>query len=141
LFVALGLINSIPFDYLMRTKTDKHLVEYKILESKVPRLTEGDDWFQYISERAARLNCYGDDFKEMRERLDGVEPVVSEEERQKLQTEIDAAAFHAYGLNRRDMEFIVNDFHRVQDPRIMTDEYFDKVFEKYDLLAQEGPHP
>jgi len=48
LFVALGLINSLSFDYLMRTKTDKHLVEYKLLESKLPRLTEGADWFYYI---------------------------------------------------------------------------------------------
>lgn len=141
LFVALGLLNSIPFDYLMRRKIDKNLVMYKLVESQVPRLTDGDSWFHYISERAAHLNCYGDAFGEMRERLGGIEPATDEDERQRLQAEIDAAAFHAYGLDRRDTEFMLDDFHRVRDPRIMTEEYFDLVFEKYDELAETGPHP
>jgi len=64
LLVALGLLNSIPFDFLMRTKVDSHIVMYKLNESQMPRLTDGDDWFNYIAERAARLNCYGDSFKE-----------------------------------------------------------------------------
>ncbi|WP_207588489.1 Eco57I restriction-modification methylase domain-containing protein [Halomontanus rarus] len=141
LFAALGLLNSIPFDYLMRTKVDSHIVKYKFEESQMPRIQDGDDWFHYISERAARLNCYGEAFKDMRERLDEIEPAMDSDERQKLQAEIDAAVFHTYGLNRRDMEFILDDFHRVSDPRIMTEDYFDMVFEKYDRLEEEGPHP
>jgi len=77
----------------------------------------------------------------MRDRLGGINPVTDEQERRELQAEIDAAAFHAYGLSRRDVEFILNDFHRVSDPRIMTDAYFDMVFEKYDVLEQTGPQP
>ncbi len=141
LFVALGLLNSIPFDFLLRTKVDAHIVKYKFEESQMPRLTDGDDWFHYISERAARLNCYGDAFAEMRERLGGIEPATDEDERMRLQAEIDAAAFHAYGLNRRDTEFVLEDFHRVSNPRRMTEEYFDLVFEKFDELAETGPHP
>jgi len=99
LFVALGLLNSIPFDFLMRTKIDSTVVMYKFKESQVPRLTEGDDYFEYIWTRAARLNCYGDKFEEMRERLD-VEPATTESERREIQAEIDAAAFHAYGLDQ-----------------------------------------
>ena len=94
-----------------------------------------------ISTRAARLNCYGNEFKEMRERLDGIESATDESERRELQAEIDAAAFHAYGLNREDLDFILNDFHRVQNPRVMTEEYFEMVSERYDLLEQEGPKP
>jgi hypothetical protein len=77
----------------------------------------------------------------MRERLGGIEPATDETERQKLQAEIDAAAFHAYGLDRHEMKFVLDDFHRVSNPRIMTEEYFDLVFEKYDVLAEEGPYP
>ncbi len=139
LFVGLGLINSLPFDYLLRTKVDTHVVTYKFKESQVPHLTEGDHWFHYIAERAARLNCYGDSFAEMRERLDGIEPAIDRRKRRELQTEIDAAAFHAYGLERHDVEFILDDFHRVSNPRIMTEEYFEMVFEKYNMLEQEGP--
>lgn len=141
LFVALGLLNSIPFDYLMRTKVDSHIVKYKFEESQMPRLQEGDDWFEYISERAARLNCYGDEFADMRERLGGIDPVTNEDEREELRAEIEAAAFHAYDLNRRDVEFILDDFHRVSNPRVMTEDYFDMVFSKYDYLQQEGPQP
>jgi hypothetical protein len=139
LFVLLGLLNSAPFDYLMRTKVDSHIVQYKFNESQLPRLTDGDDWFHYISDRAARLNSYGDEFSEMRERLGGIEPAIDEDERRELRAEIDAASFHAYGLERREVTFILDDFHRVENPRLMDEEYFDMVFEKFDLLEEKGP--
>ncbi len=141
LFVVVGLLNSIPFDFLMRTKIDTSIVQYKFKESQMPRLTDGDDWFHYISERAAKLNCYGEAFTEMRDRLGGIEPVTDKDKRMELQAEIDAAAFHAYGLNRDDTEFVLDDFHRVKNPRVMTEDYFDLVFEKYTELAESDPQP
>jgi hypothetical protein len=141
LFVALGLLNSLPFDYLIRRKTDTTIIMYKTKESQMPRLTEDDDWFEYISSRAARLNCYGDDFEEMRERLGGIEPATEQDERERLRAEIDGAAFHAYGLDRDETKFVLDDFHRVRDPRLMTEDYFDLVLHKYDELAEEGPLP
>ncbi len=141
LLVTVGLLNSIPFDFLMRTKIDTTVVMYKFKESQVPHLTDGDDWFEYISTRAARLNCYGSEFEEMRDRLGGIDPASNKDKRRELQAEIDAAAFHAYGLNREDVEFVLNDFHRVQNPRVMSEEYFERVSEKYDTLEQEGPKP
>lgn len=36
----------------------------------------------------------------MRERLGGIDPATDPEERKRLQAGIDAAAFHAYGLDR-----------------------------------------
>ncbi|WP_135851111.1 Eco57I restriction-modification methylase domain-containing protein [Halorussus salinus] len=139
LFAKLGLLNSIPLDYLLRTKVDTGIVMYKFKESQMPDLTDGDNWFHYISERAARLSCYGEEFAEMRERLGGIEPATNTQERQEIQAEIDAAAFHAYGLERREVQFILDDFHRVTNPRMMTENYFDMVFEKFDLLEEEGP--
>jgi len=140
LFAALGLMNSLPFDFLMRTKIDTNLVIYKFKESQMPRLTEGDQYFDYISNRAARLNCYGDEFAEMRERLGGIESATDRDVRQELQAEIDAAAFHTYGLGKEDVQFVLDDFHRVQNPRMMTEEYFDLVYEKFERLEKEGPH-
>lgn len=136
LFAAVGLLNSVPFDYLMRTKIDTHIVMYKFEESQVPRLTEGDDWFEYIWRRSARLNCYGEPFAEMRERLGGIEPATDSEEREAIQAELDAAAFHAYGLDREQTAFVLEDFHRVGNPRRMTEAYFDLVLEQYDALAE-----
>jgi len=135
LFAAVGLINSIPFDFLLKTKIDTTVVMYKFTESQVPRLTEGDEWFDYISTRAARLNCYGEEFAEMRERLGGIEPATEMDERREVQAELDAAAFHAYGLGREQTAFVLDDFHRVQDPRLMDEDYFETVLAKYDTLA------
>ncbi|GGN23302.1 Eco57I restriction-modification methylase domain-containing protein [Halarchaeum nitratireducens] len=135
LFAALGLINSIPFDFLLKTKVDTHIVMYKFTESQVPHLTEGDEWFDYISTRAARLNCYGEEFAEMRDRLGGIEPATEMDERREVQAELDAAAFHAYGLDRQQTAFVLDDFHRVQNPRLMDEDYFEMVLEKYNDLV------
>ena len=35
--------------------------------------------------------------------------------------------------------FVLDDFHRVENPRLMTDAYFDRVLEIYDDLADAGP--
>jgi len=52
-----------------------------------------------------------------------------------VQAELDAAAFHAYDLDRDQTEFVLDDFHRVQSPRIMDEAYFAMVLDKYDNLA------
>lgn len=77
----------------------------------------------------------------MRGRLGRIDPATDPEERKRLQAEIDAAAFHAYGLNSEETRFVCDDFHRVQNPRLMTDDYFESVVEKYDELTEEGPKP
>ncbi|WP_394349641.1 Eco57I restriction-modification methylase domain-containing protein [Natrinema versiforme] len=141
LFAKLGLLNSIPLDYLLRTKVDTGIVMYKFKESQMPDLSEDDDWFHYISERAAKLSCYGDEFDEMRDRLGGIDPATTEEARREIQAEIDAAAFHAYGLEHKEAQFVLKDFHRVSNPRVMTEDYFATVLEKYGMLGEEGPKP
>ncbi|MFD1684275.1 Eco57I restriction-modification methylase domain-containing protein [Halobellus litoreus] len=137
LFVAVGLLNSLPFDFLMTTKIDEHIYKYKLEESQVPRLTAGEDWFEYIWTRAAQLSCYGEEFAEMRDRLDDIDPVTEKEERREIQAEIDAAAFHAYGLNHKETEYVLEEYHRVQNPRMMTDNYFNLVLQKYESLDEQ----
>ncbi|TKX47818.1 hypothetical protein EXE41_02560 [Halorubrum sp. SD690R] len=136
LFVVAGMLNSVPFDFLMRTKVDNTVVMYKFKESQIPHLTEGDDWFEHIWTRAARLNCYGDTFAEMRDSL-GIEAATDPDMRERIQAELDAGVFHAYGFNREQTEFVLDDFHQVRNPRRMSDEYFDLVLEKFDELAAE----
>lgn len=130
LFATLGILNSVPFDYIVRTKLDTSLSMNMFEECQAPRLTEGDEWFDFVWERAAKLNCYGDAFTPIADRLD-IEPVEDECPRETLQAEIDAAMFRAYGFSDDETKFILDDFHRVQSPRVMTPEYFDLVQEKY----------
>jgi ATP/maltotriose-dependent transcriptional regulator MalT len=37
--------------------------------------------------------------------------------------------------DRDQTAFVLDDFHRVRDPRIMDEAYFEMVLEKYDDLA------
>ncbi|WP_433629081.1 Eco57I restriction-modification methylase domain-containing protein [Halomicrococcus sp. NG-SE-24] len=133
LFAALGLLNSVPFDYLMRTKVDKSVVMYKFRESQVPHLTRGDDYFEAVWRPAAQLNCYGEPFAEMRRRLGGLAAVDpdDEETRREKQARVDAAAFHAYGFDGEEVEFVLEDFHRVTSPRVMDEDYFAAVEDAY----------
>lgn len=133
LFVALGLLNSIPFDYLMRTKTYTTIVAYKVRESHVPRLTEGDDWFEYIWKRAAKLNSYGEAFEEIRKEL-GIEPISEHDQRKRTQAEIDAAAMHAYSIEQEEVKHLIKNFRQVKNPRLMDDEYFELVLQSFKNL-------
>jgi hypothetical protein len=72
---------------------------------------------------------------------EGLEPATDTDERRRLRAEIDAAAFHAYGLDREQTKFVLDDFHRVQSPRVISEAYFESVLEYYDGLAETGPHP
>lgn len=40
-----------------------------------------------------------------------------------------------------ETRFVCDDFHHVQNPRLMTGDYFENVVEIYDELAEEGPKP
>jgi len=136
LFAALGLMNSLPFDFLIRRKIDNSIPMYSFEETQLPDISHGDEWFEYIWTRAARLNCYGDEFEDMRNRLNGIDPATTESERRELQAEIDAVAMLAYGMEREQAAFVVEQYHRVQSPRVRNDEYFDLVIEKYDELVE-----
>jgi hypothetical protein len=131
LCVVVGLLNSIPFDYLMRRKIDNSIPMYSFEETQIPHLSSGDEWFEYIATRSAQLNCYGDSFAPLRERLGGIRPATDENERRELQAEIDAGAFCAYGIEEEEVEYVLDDFHMVQNPRMMTESYFELVKKKY----------
>lgn len=136
LFAALALINSIPFDYLLRRKTmtDTTIAPYKFEGNQVPRLTADDDWFKYLWRRSARLNCYGEAFAPLRNRL-GIDPATDPADRERLRVQIDAAVFHAYGLDREEVSHILSDFQRVRSAKLMTEEYFRRVLQMYDAIA------
>ncbi len=136
LFYAVGIMNSLPFDFVMRMKADASIPAYRLEETQAPRLTEGDKWFEFIWERAAKLNAYDEEFKEVREELD-IEAVKEGEKRKELQAEIDAAAFKAYGVEDNEARHILDTFHKVNNPRMMDDEYFDMVWDKYQDLKEK----
>jgi hypothetical protein len=135
LFCLVGLLNSIPFDYLMRTKVKTHLSDYLIKESQVPRLTNETSWFAIIWESAAQLNCYGDSFASLRDDLN-ITPVYDEADRRTAQATIDAAAFRAYGFEDIDVVWsVIDSFPIVRSPRVMDDRYMDEVLDRFEDLG------
>lgn len=134
LFAAVGLMNSMPFDFLIRRKIDNSIPIYSFNETQIPDLTHGDEWFEYIWTRAARLNAYGPSFEDIRDRLGGVDVADTEDTRRGLQAEIDAASMHAYGMSEEQAAFVVDQYHRVQNPRVRDEDYFDLVLTKYKEL-------
>jgi len=135
LFCLLGLLNSIPFDYLMRTKVDTHVSDYLIKESQVPRISPNSPWFNLIWESAAELNCYGDQFESLGHDLD-ITPLYDESARRTAQATIDAAAFHAYGFEDTDVVWsVIDSFPIVRAPRVMDDRYMDDLLDRFDDLG------
>lgn len=135
LFCLLGVLNSIPFDYLMRTKVETHLSDYLVKESQAPRLTDNDPWFDLIWQSAAQLNCYGESFDLLRGDLN-ITPKHNEGERRTTQATIDAAAFRAYGFEDIDVVWsVIDSFPIVRSPRVMDDKYMDEVLDQFEDLG------
>ncbi|WP_336021525.1 Eco57I restriction-modification methylase domain-containing protein [Halobellus salinisoli] len=136
LFCLLGFLNSIPFDYLIRTKVETHLSDYLIKESQVPRLTNNTPWFDLIWESAAQLNCYGDSFASLRDDLN-ITPLYDEAERRTTQAIIDASVFRAYGFKDSDIvRSVIDSFQMVRSPRVMDDRYMDEVLDQFEGLGR-----
>jgi hypothetical protein len=104
---ALGILNSLPFDWQARRLVETHLnffvLDLLCLPPDESRLAD-------IASRAARLSCLDNRFAVFAAEA-GVEygPLATEE-RRKLRAEIDALVAHAYGLTVDDLRFVFEDF-------------------------------
>lgn len=126
LFIC-ALLNSFLLDYLIRQKVTAHVSFFYIYQLPVPRLTEGDPYFQEIVERAARLICTTPEFDELAVEV-GLLPlnspskggrvqygVTDEKERGKLRAELDGIIAHLYQLTEAEFEYILSTFPLVSE--------------------------
>jgi hypothetical protein len=119
LFCLLGILNSTPFDYLLRSKIETHLSDYLITESQAPKPPIESDIVENIWKPAARLNCYGERFQPLRDELD-IDVIEEVEARAETQASIDATVFHAYGFEDPEIVWSVLDsLPRVRSPRVL----------------------
>jgi len=131
--VLLGLLNSIPYDYLLRQKISNTIPRYMLFETRAPYITEDHHLFEPILMRVGRLNLIGSSFEAQRKALNIQSTTESEERRRKLRAEIDAAAFELYGFQDREvMEQILDDFGFVRNPRVMDSDYYDLVLDAFE---------
>ncbi len=127
----LANLNSIPLDYIARQKVGAVTLNFFIVE-QFPIFEPGkyDDkctWDKrqtlerWISDRVLRLTCTADDMKPLADACAfkgstgaGVHKW-KEQEREELGAELDAAYFHLYGIEREDVEYILNTFTTTRD--------------------------
>lgn len=110
LFYLCGVFNSFVLDYVIRFKVSANVNIFYVYQLPVPRLTPQDPYCRAIAHRVARLVCIGPEFDDLRGELLGdvnAHLATIQDERQKLQNEIDALVAHLYGLRREDMEHIL----------------------------------
>jgi hypothetical protein len=114
-----GLMNSFPFDWLLRQKAAAHVSLYILAELPVPQLSPEAD--RFVAHGCLRLCCNHRGFSALwREQLGDAWderaarrswPVVADASRRwHLRATMDAVIAHAYGLNRAQYERILGSF-------------------------------
>jgi hypothetical protein len=105
---ALGVLNSLPFDWQARRFVEIHMNFYVLSVLRFPDPKRTD--IEAIAERAARLSSVDDRFASFAAATAvGVGPL-EDDERGRLLAEIDALVARAYGLDDDDLEVVFSDF-------------------------------
>ena len=129
---VLGVLNSLPFDWLARRYVEINM-NYYILNMLCFPPPENADW-RRIGALAARLSC-GDDRFAAFAAAAGVEcGPLTDGERAAYRAEIDALVAAAYGLTAADLAFIFADFTE----NAVSPAYRAAVLERFANLPSPG---
>ncbi len=114
-----GILNSFIVDFTLRQKVTTNVNMFYIYQLPVPRLTEGDPYFQEIVERAAKLICTSPEYEDLAASLTPPTPLSlrerGESERAKIRAEIDGICAKLYGLTETEFSHILTTFPIVSD--------------------------
>ncbi|MCW4003627.1 MAG: hypothetical protein NWE95_06930 [Candidatus Bathyarchaeota archaeon] len=111
-----GLFNSFVFDFLIRTRITMHLNFFYVYQTPIPSLTEGEIANQ-IKKISARLTSQDARFKEFASFL-GVElGPLTMKERVELTVKLNALVAKHYGLNREQLEVILESFEGFEEDK------------------------
>ena len=105
---VLGIINSLPFDWLARRYVETHL-NFFILDMLCFPKWEETDW-QRIGSLAARLSCVDERFFAFASEAEVEHGDLSDDKRTAMRVEIDALVAQGYGLTTDELEFLFTDF-------------------------------
>ncbi|MDH6098014.1 putative DNA binding domain-containing protein [Anabaenopsis sp. FSS-46] len=114
-----AIFNSFTCDFMIRQKVTAHCNMFYVYQLPVPRLTEGDKYFNDIVQRTAKLICTTPEFDELAQEV-GLEShkngVTNETERAQLRAELDGIIAHVYGLTEAEFSYILTTFPIVPEP-------------------------
>ena len=125
---VLGVLNSLPFDWLARRYIELN-VNFFILDMLCfPKWAE-TDW-QRIGSLAARLSCVDERFFAFASEVGVEHGDLSDDERTAMLVEIDALVAQGYGLTTDELEFLFTDFTE----NAVSPEYRALVLRKFEDL-------
>ncbi|MFM6023621.1 MAG: ATP-binding protein, partial [Dolichospermum sp.] len=108
-----GIWNSFLVDYSIRGRVSANVNFFYMYQTCIPRLTEKDEYFNEIVERAAKLICTTAEYDELAKEV-GLEShkngVTDERERGKIRAELDGIIAHLYGLTESEFSHILSTF-------------------------------
>ena len=121
LFYLCAIWNSFAVDYLLRLRVTANVNFFYVYQLPIPRLTEKDESFLPIVERAARLICTTPEFDDLAKEIFGKKAasrtvgVTEPSERMRLRAELDALGANLYGLTEEEFAYILTTFPLVSD--------------------------
>ncbi|MEL6321444.1 MAG: hypothetical protein AAFQ57_12485, partial [Cyanobacteria bacterium J06626_14] len=118
LVVFTAVMSGFVVDFALRQAVATQMNMFYIYQTPVPRLSEGDMYFNDILERAGRLICTTSEFDDLAAEIglgDHKAGVTDEAERLRLRAELDAMIAHIYRLSDREFEHILSTFPLVDD--------------------------
>jgi hypothetical protein len=111
-----GLFNSFVFDFLIRTRITMHLNFFYVYQTPIPRMSR-DKITKEIIQISARLSSANEQFKEFADSI-GVEcGSMRMQERLELTAKLNALVARLYGLNRQQLEVILQSFEGFEEDR------------------------
>jgi hypothetical protein len=113
-----AILNSLIIDFCARQKVSANISMFYIYQLPIPRLKEGDRYFEEIVENAAKLICVSEEFDELAKEV-GIgshkNGVTEETERAKIRAKLDAIVAHLYELNEIEFQQILSTFPLVSE--------------------------
>ena len=113
-----AILNSLIIDFCARHKVSANINMFYIYQLPIPRLKEGDKYFQEIVENAAKLICTTEEFEQLAKEV-GIgshkNGVTEEAERMAIRAKLDAIVAHLYELTLTEFQHILTTFPLVPE--------------------------
>ena len=116
---ACAVWNSFVLDYAVRQKVSTTLNFFYLYQLPVPRLTQGDRFFDSIVRHAAQLICTAPEYDDLAAEVglgshhNGMTDPAG---RAKLRAELDGIIAHIYGLTEDEFAYVLSTFPLVAEP-------------------------
>ena len=138
LMLIQSFLNSFVVDYFLRLRVSIAVRQMDIKQLHIPRIKEGDAFFNELVERSALLTCTGAVFNDLADEI-GIKRggVKEQSERWWIQAEIDAMVAHIYGLTREEYAHILSTFTTGKNAE-RRDALKRLSIEEFDKIAGEG---